>query len=105
MAEPPDGCFHKADTRAELAKKVTGHPYQKMPLKYLEETGARYNAFADKGADEDFEKPVLHRIDTPPFYAAGASIRGLDSYGGLRIKRKAQVLNTQGESLPDLYTG
>jgi len=76
-----------------------------MPLKYLEETVARYNALADKGADDDFEKPVLHRIDTPPFYAACASIRVLDSYGGLRINGKAQVLDTQGEVIPGLYAG
>ena len=76
IADPPDGYFHKADTLAELAKKVMGHPHQKMPLKYLEETVARYNALADKGVDEDFEKPVLHRIDTPPFYAATAGDSG-----------------------------
>src|SRR6266446_5462812 len=105
IADPPDGYFHKADTLAELAKKVMGHPHQKMPLKHLEETVARYNAFAAKGVDEDFEKPVLHRIDTPPFYAAGASIRVLDSYGGLRINGKAQVLDTQGEVIPGLYAG
>ena len=105
VADPPDGYFHKADTLAELAKKVMGHPHQKMPLKYLEETVARYNALAEKGADEDFEKPVLHRIDTPPFYAAAASIRVLDSYGGLRINGKAQVLDTQGEVIRGLYAG
>ena len=105
IADPPDGYFHKADTLAELAKKVMGHPYQKMPLKYLEETVARYNAAADKGIDADFEKPVLHRIDTPPFYAAAASIRVLDSYGGLRINGKAQVLDTQGAIIPGLYAG
>jgi hypothetical protein len=105
IADPPDGYFHKADTLAELAKKVMGHPHQKMPLKYLVETVARYNAFADKGMDEDFEKPVLHRIDTPPFYAAIASIRVLDSYGGLRINGKAQVLDTQGQVIPGLYAG
>ena len=105
IADPPDGYFHKADTIAELAKKVMGHPYQKMPLKYLVDTVARYKAFADKGMDEDFEKPVLHRIDTPPFYAAAASIRVLDSYGGLRINGKAQVLDTRGEVIPGLYAG
>src|SRR5580704_8034 len=105
IADPPDGYFHKADTLAELAKKVMGHPHQKMPLKHLVETVARYNAFADKGADEDFEKPVLHRIDTPPFYAAIASIRVLDSYGGLRINGKAQVLDTQGQVIAGLYAG
>jgi hypothetical protein len=105
IADPPDGYFHKADTLAELAEKVTEHPHQKMPLKYLEETVAKYNAFAEKGIDEDFEKPVMHRIDTPPFYAAWASIRVLDSYGGLRINGKAQVLDTRGEVIPGLYAG
>jgi hypothetical protein len=105
IADPSDGYFHKADTLAELAKRVMGHPYQKMPLKYLEETVRRYNALADKGVDEDFEKPVLHKIDTPPFYAATASIRVLDSYGGLRINGKAQVLDTHGEVIPGLYAG
>jgi hypothetical protein len=30
-----------------------GHPHQKMPLKYLEETVRRYNELAAKGVDED----------------------------------------------------
>jgi predicted oxidoreductase len=76
-----------------------------MPLKYLEQTVARYNALADKGVDDDFEKPVMHRIDTPPFYAATASIRVLDSYGGLRINGKAQVVDTHGQVIPGLYAG
>ena len=82
-----------------------GNPYQKMPLKHLEQTVARYNTFASKGADEDFEKPVMHRIETPPFYAAYASIRVLDSYGGLKINGKAQVLDTRGQVIPGLYSG
>jgi FAD binding domain len=105
IAEPPDGYFHKADTIAELARTVTANPYQRMPLKYLEETVARYNAMAEKGTDEDFEKPVLHRIETPPFYAAWASIRVQDSYGGLRINGKAQVVDTHGEVIRGLYAG
>ena len=74
IADPPDGYFHKADTLAELAKKVMANPHQKMPLKHLEATVARYNEMADKGIDEDFEKPVMHKIETPPFYAAWAPI-------------------------------
>jgi fumarate reductase flavoprotein subunit len=80
------------------------HPHQKMPLKYLEQTVARYNALAAKGADEDFEKPMLHPISTPPFYAASAGIRVLDSYGGLRINGKTQVVDTHGKS-PALRRG
>jgi hypothetical protein len=105
IADPPDGYFHKADTLAELAQKVMEHPFQKMPLKYLEETVRRYNAFVDKEKDDDFEKPVMHKIDTPPFYAAAASIRVLDSYGGLRINGKTQVLDTNGQVIPGLYAG
>lgn len=105
IADPPDGYFHKADTLAELAQKVMQHPHQKMPLKYLEETVRRYNEAVGRGVDEDFEKPVLHRIDTPPFYAAAAVIRVLDSYGGLRINGKTQVLDTNGQVIPGLYAG
>src|ERR1700681_3380850 len=82
-----------------------GHRHQKLPLKHLEATVARYNALADKGVDEDFEKPTLHRIDTPPFYAASAGIRVNDSYGGLRINGKAQVLDIHGQVIPGLYSG
>lgn len=105
IADPPDGYFHKADTLAELAQRVMAHPHQKMPLKFLEETVSRYNEAADRGVDEDFEKPALHRIDTPPFYAAAAVIRVLDSYGGLRINGKTQVLDTNGQVIPGLYAG
>jgi fumarate reductase flavoprotein subunit len=105
VADPPDGYFHKADTVAELAHKVMANPHQKMPLKYLEDTVTRYNAFAAKGADDDFAKPVMHRIDTPPFYAAWAPIGMLDSFGGLRINGKAQVIDRWGAVIPGLYAG
>ena len=78
IADPPDGYFHKADTIAELASKVMENTHQKMPLKYLEHTVTRYNELADKGVDEDFEKPVMHKISTPPFYAAWAPVGMLD---------------------------
>ncbi|HVZ15174.1 MAG TPA: FAD-binding protein, partial [Bauldia sp.] len=105
IADPPDGYFFKADTLAELATLVTANPHQTMPLKYLEETVAAYNAAADSGKDTDFEKPVMHRIDTPPFYAAIAPLQLNDAYGGLRINGKAQVVDTQGEVIRGLYAG
>jgi predicted oxidoreductase len=84
---------------------VMSHPQQKVPLKYLEQTVAKYNGFAVRGRDEDFEKKVLHRIDTPPFYAAAVRIRLLDSNGGLRINGKAQVVDLEGRVIPGLYAG
>lgn len=105
IADPPDAYFFKADTLAELARKVMDNPHQKMPLKYLKETVARYNGFADKGQDADFEKPVLHRLDTPPFYAAFVPTAPVDSYGGLRVNGKMQVVDMQGAAIPGLYAG
>ena len=72
----------------------------------LRATVERYNTFVDTGADPDFKKPKpLHKIATPPFYAASAGIRVQDSYGGLRINGKAQVLDTHGRVIPGLYSG
>lgn len=105
IAEPSDGYFVQADTLAELARKVMENPYQKMPLTYLEETIARYNGFAESGTDEEFEKPVMHKIETGPFYAAIIPIAVNDSYGGLRINGKAQVVDLYGQVIPGLYAG
>ncbi|HVZ14664.1 MAG TPA: FAD-dependent oxidoreductase [Bauldia sp.] len=105
IADPPDGYFYKADTLAELARLVVGNEYQHMPLRHLEDTVSRYNGFADAGKDTDFEKPVMHRIDKPPFYAAIVPLAVNDSYGGLRINGKCQVIDMQGEPIPGLYAG
>ena len=66
-----------------------------MPLKYLEETVAKYNAAADAGTDDEFEKPTMHKIETGPFYAAIMPVGVNDSYGGLRINGNAQVIDLQ----------
>lgn len=105
VADPPDGSFFKADTLEELAQKVMGNQFQRMPLKHLVETIARYNELADGGADTDFEKPALHRIDTAPFYAAIVPIGTNDSYGGIRINGKAQVVDLLGHVIDGLYAG
>lgn len=105
IADPPDGYFFKADTLGELARLVTQNRYQHMPLEYLEATVARYNASAESGTDEEFEKPVMHEIATPPFYAAIIPVAVNDSYGGLRINGEAQVVDMNGLVIPGLYAG
>jgi urocanate reductase len=47
----------------------------------------------------------MHRIETPPFYAAWVPIMVGDSYGGLRINGKAQVVDLWGKVIPGLYAG
>jgi hypothetical protein len=105
IADPPNGFFFKADTIAELARLVIGNQFQHMPLRYLEETVARFNAMADAGVDEDFEKPRMHRIDTAPFYAALIPMAINDSYGGLKVDGHCQVIDVYGKTIPGLFAG
>jgi hypothetical protein len=105
IADPPNGTFFKADTIAELARLVIGNKFQRMPLKYLEETVARFNGFADAGKDLDFEKPMMHKIAKAPFYAALIPLAVNDSYGGLKVDGHCQVIDIYGKPIPGLYAG
>jgi FAD binding domain len=105
IADPPNGYFFKADTIAELARLVVGNRFQRMPLKYLEQTVARFNGFVAAGKDTDFEKPTMHRIDKAPFYAALIPLAVNDSIGGLRIDGRCQVIDIYGKPIPGLFAG
>ena len=105
IADPPDGNFFKADTLEELARMVMGNKWQTMPLTHLVATVAKYNASAESGTDDEFEKTVMHKIETGPFYAAIMPIGVNDSYGGLRINGNAQVVDLGGNPIPGLYAG
>jgi FAD binding domain len=104
-----NGYFFSADTIEQLAQKIQkGHEFQRVPLKSLAETVRKWNSYVDAGADPDFGRgkdAPMHKIDKPPFYAASICPVWHDSYGGLRINGKGQVLDTQGEVIPGLYCG
>ena len=100
--------FFSAQTLAELAGLLAANPYQKveMPAANLEATVQRYNTMVDLGVDPDFDKPSpRYKIDTPPFYAAWATFTVHDTYAGLRINMKCQVMDMQGQVIPGLYCG
>ena len=100
--------FFSAPTLAELAEKISACPFQKvkMPAANLEETVARYNKFVESGIDEDFAKPKpQNKIETGPFYAAWATITVHDTYAGLRINMKCQVMDMDGQVIDGLYCG
>ena len=109
---PPDidvdaGFFFQADTISDLAKKIV-MKFQRLPMPSanLEATVARYNSFVDSGIDEDFGKPKpLHKIATPPFYAAWSTPVVHDTRAGLRINAKCQVMDLNGQIIPGLYCG
>jgi hypothetical protein len=100
--------FFTAKTLAELAELLTKCPYQKvkMPGANLEATVKRYNQMVDLGVDPDFEKPTpKYKIQSPPFYAAWATFTVHDTYAGLRINMKCQVMDMKGQVIPGLYCG
>jgi hypothetical protein len=104
-----NGYFFSADTIEELARKIEkGHEFQRVPLSNLAETVRKWNSYVDAGADPDFARgkdAPMHKLDKPPFYAASICPVWHDSYGGLRINGQGQVLDTQGEIIPGLYSG
>ena len=109
FTSPTNGFFFKADTIEELAAKIyTGHEFQRVPLSYLKETVAKWNSYVDEGGDPEFARgpdAPMYKVATPPFYAATLYPVWHDSYGGLRINGRAQVVDMQGEPIPGLYSG
>ncbi len=104
-----NGYFFKADTIEDLAKKIeAGHEFQRVPLSYLAETVATWNGYVEAGADPEFEREAeapMNTIVTPPFYALSIMVIWHDSYGGLRVNGRQQVVDMQGQVIPHLYAG
>ncbi len=100
--------FFSAPTLAELAAKIEACPYTKvkMPAANLEATVAEYNKAVELGVDAAFDKPKpQYKIEAGPFYAAWATITVHDTYVGLRIDMKCQVMDMDGQVIPGLYCG
>jgi hypothetical protein len=104
-----NGYFFSADTLEELQAKINaGHKYQRVPMTHLADTVARWNGFVDAGEDTDFGRgpdAPMHKIEQPKFYAASIVVVWHDSYGGLRINGKCQVVDMEGAPIPGLYAG
>jgi fumarate reductase flavoprotein subunit len=94
-----EGVTLKADSIDELAGKMN------VPADTLKATIERYNELCAGGEDVDLLKsPVwMTTVDTPPFYAASIGSTICTTVGGLKIKDKAQVLDTEGKVIPGLY--
>jgi hypothetical protein len=104
-----NGYYFKADTIDELAGKIyAGHPFQRVPLNYLPETVETWNGYVAAGTDPDFEREgdaPMYAIARPPFYALSIMVIWHDSYGGLRVNGRQQVIDMQGQPIPGLYAG
>ena len=106
FVDTANGYFFSADTLAELARKLTGNKYQKVPMSpaALQATVTKYNSYVDMGKDPDFNKPTpRYKIQSPPFYAAWATPILHDTYAGLRVNEKFQVMDIFGHVIPGFY--
>jgi hypothetical protein len=104
-----NGYSFQADTIEDLADRIAAdHEFQRVPLSYLAETVATWNGYVDAGEDPEFERhedAPMNRIARPPFYALSIMVVWHDSYGGLRVNGRQQVVDMQGEVIPGLYAG
>lgn len=88
----------KADTIEELAEKMAMKP------DVLKATLDRYNQLVRAGKDGDFNKPSNYLLPIEAPYI-GLDLSGTlnDTYTGLNINIKAQVLDTNGTPIKGLY--
>ena len=104
-----NGYFFQADTIEALAEKIhAGCEHQRVPLRYLPETVTTWNGYVDAGVDPEFEREQegeMYKVATGPFYALSVMVVWHDSYGGLRVNGKQQVVDMQGQVIPGLYAG
>lgn len=101
-----NGYSFSANTLTELANQIIECPFSKvgMPAANLEATVARWNSLVDAGEDTDFANPgPLHKLETPPFYAAWHTHMLHDTVAGLSVNGKCQVKDRRNDVIPHLY--
>ena len=110
-----DGYLKQGRTLTELAQQL------QVPAEKLQATVERFNAFADKGVDEDFQRgttdyqrangdatwhgpnPCLGALREGPFYAVALYPGDIGAATGLVTDGDARVLNAQGQVIDGLY--
>lgn len=88
----------KADTIAELAKKMGLDPQQ------LTKTVEQYNGYVKGGKDPDFGRKYMKgTFEKGPFYGfVGQPIAGI-SLGGLKVNEKLNVVDVYDKPIKNLY--
>ena len=94
-----DGYGYKADTLEELAEQMG------VPADELTATVEQWNECVKAGKDTYYFRPdhTLTAIETAPFYAVKCEPELLNTDGGPRRDEHAQVLDIDGNPIPNLY--
>lgn len=94
------GTVRKFDTIEEMIS------FYKINAEGFKEELKRYNAFVEKGVDEDFGRPILKGakpLTEPPFYAARAWPKVHHCMGGIQIDTKTHAIDLEGKVIKGLY--
>lgn len=95
-----DGFGYSADTLTELAEKLG------LPKNELERTVKNWNRDCDEGFDSAFGRPShwMTKVETGPFYAICLAPIFINTDGGPERNKNAQVLDLDGNPIPNLYS-
>jgi succinate dehydrogenase/fumarate reductase flavoprotein subunit len=100
LAEIEKGWIQKADTIAELSRKIGIRPEN------LQETVSQYNINCIGGYDPDFGRRPDHLIPIvrSPFYGIATWPCLFNTQGGPKRNAQGQILNTHGEPIKRLFS-
>jgi hypothetical protein len=100
LREVEKGWIKKVDTVPELAILIG------VSTAALEETVARFNALVADGKDTDWGRAAstMAAIITPPFYAMELTPAFVNTQGGPRRNKEAQIVSVDGAPIGRLYS-
>lgn len=97
-----------ASSIKDLAEEIRRHPENRDLMRpiVLEGTVESYNEYCDKGIDEEFDSDPenMGPLEEPPYYALPLYPGGPNTKGGIMANPERQVLNRDGDPIPNLYT-
>jgi succinate dehydrogenase/fumarate reductase flavoprotein subunit len=94
------GWIVKADTLADLAVKIKKDPVA------LQKTVTTWNEYVAAGKDPEYGRAAtqMAAIQTPPYYAAEFVPTFVNTQGGPRRNKDAQIVDLDGNPIPRLYS-
>lgn len=100
LREVEKGWIKEADTIGDLATLIDIDPGA------LEASVAQFNEYATAGHDDAWERSPDHMapLATPPFYAMELAPALVNTQGGPRRNKNAEVIGVDGTPIPRLYS-
>jgi succinate dehydrogenase/fumarate reductase flavoprotein subunit len=100
ITEEREALISSADTPEKLAELIGANPV------ILARTVADFNSFAKNGRDYQFERAPesMRALAGETYYAAAFEPVILNTQGGPRRNKNAEVIDTQGNPIPHLYS-